>query len=418
MTMTMPVTERRGGRFSSIGGALLVATPAAVSVVNITLGSYVLAVLIVVMGAYRLRTRTMIASIEWLILLGVAVILVSPYWGLAAVGHGVDVVSPTLGAALSVAYVLPVRWFIGASRRRFITYVLVLLAVGVALAAFVYFNGVETQVADLTTRRFVEFANANFIAAVLATCASFALFLAFWLEISLGFRVGFFLLALAVSFVVYQTGSRASLFGVVAAALGMIFLRWASRFYRGLVLFIMVVSLIIGLFPELFTRLLGIGAGALSTSSTLSRSNANLLDASGRLELWRGAIEAFEQSPIFGWGPGVYGTLFEPEGLPSHSWTPEILASVGILGIAIFMPIIFKSYTAEAPIFRKPRNKQFAKQSMLWNATTAIAVLPSLVLSTHQWNMWAWCVIALWTCSPLLDSPHEFVEKNPRGDAC
>jgi O-antigen ligase len=143
----------------------------------------------------------------------------------------------------------------------------------------------------------------------------------------------------------------------------------------------------------------------------LGRAQENLLDASGRLELWNGAWTAFQELPLFGWGPGVYGTLFEPGGVPAHSWVLEILAGVGLLGALVFFPLILRAYLGGVPLWRRSEDRAFGTQSKVWNATTALAIMPSMFLSTHQWNVWAWAVIGLWTCSLALDDPDDRSEK-------
>ncbi|OZB82666.1 hypothetical protein, partial [Microbacterium sp. 13-71-7] len=237
------------GAVSTVLVSVLLASAPILSLVDVAMGSYAVAILIAVFALYRARLKSALPAIDVLVLVAAVVILVSPYWSMVLNQHEMNVTSPTLGAALAVAYVLPVRWYIGRSRQRFTTYVTILVITGAVLGGVVLTSGVETRISSSASRLFVEFANANFVGAVLSTCASFALYLALWKRYNPFMRAVMVIVAAGLCFVIFQTGSRASLGGVAIALLGMIVLRRAPGIYRGGALLLMFAGFVIGIFP-------------------------------------------------------------------------------------------------------------------------------------------------------------------------
>lgn len=372
--------------------AVILVLPLALGFVSAPYGSQAIIGVLIWFGLPRLSRILRADTVDILVAISALIVFVSPYW------HGPPsetARSAALGAALGVAYFLPVKWVVQQSASHMIKLARVLVLLGTGLSVFTLTGGIATQVAGtMGSRLFVDFANANYAAAALATTASVTILLAAG-HVPTVRRRTLYLAALCVQAVtIYQLGSRAALAGVVMAALIVLFFTRRPRGARTMVFAVLVGAFISGWLPKQFAAMLTVLADPLSQFESLGRSQTALLDASGRLQLWESTIHSIEQSPLVGWGPGTYADLFNIASIPAHAWGLEYVASVGIVGA------VFVSLAAWLSYWKSWRT---ASRGALWNAATAVALVPSLALSTHQWNAWAWMVTALWACSHILD---------------
>ena len=63
---------------------------------------------------------------------------------------------------------------------------------------------------------------------------------------------------------------------------------------------------------------------------------------SGRIFLYKKAIELFEQKPLFGWGPGVFNNMFETG---THNLYLQLLCENGMVGFTLFCSILVINLT-------------------------------------------------------------------------
>jgi O-antigen ligase len=130
-------------------------------------------------------------------------------------------------------------------------------------------------------------------------------------------------------FSVFLTASRTSLFAILPA---MIFIMLPKGFKIGryLVIFIfLVVSLFV-----IWSILPAAIIDRLSTAFTSISSQ----DIGGRANLWKEAIDMFIQRPFFGSGAGTLPTVI---GTWAHQTFLSILAETGLIGILLFISILF-----------------------------------------------------------------------------
>lgn len=386
----------------------VVAAPLPLAFVNLTYASYAIVAVIVLFGSPRAIKILKAKTLDILIVVTALIVLVSPVW------HGTpsdSARSAALGASLAVAYMLPLRWVLRDHPDRLLRFGRILVAIGVGLSAFSILEGVGIQVAGTEgTRLAVEFANANFASAALSTTASITVLLIARAVRPAG-RV-YYLVALTLQvYATLQFGSRAALAGIALATALALVARWTrtTRPARAIVFVVMIAAFVAGWFPRALTEILSLVSEPLTRFDSLGRAQQTLVDASGRLVLWEGSAQAIDASPLIGWGPGTYGLLFNPLGIPAHAWGLEYVASVGFLGAIPVVAVIWMSYWTSS------RDKNSRPPSALWIAVTAIALLPSLALSTHQWNVWAWAVFAIWSCASALDAS-ESERKNASSD--
>lgn len=84
---------------------------------------------------------------------------------------------------------------------------------------------------------------------------------------------------------------------------------------------------------------------------TASKVGENLATASGRTEIWRVAINEWLRSPIFGYGPGIWGPMFRIEvgmqfAFSAHNQFLHSLAGAGTVGFLAL--IVYLSFAARA----------------------------------------------------------------------
>ena len=389
--------SRRGATREYVEKIFLV-IPLAVGFVDPAYGSYAVVAVIAWFGIPRIHRIARADTLEIFVALSAVIVLVSPYW------HGTPSDtsrSAAIGAALGVAYFLPVKWVVGTSASQLVKLAQVLVCLGSGLSIVALAGGVSAQIDGTTSARLlVEFANANYASAALATTASLTALLLFRRTPQQPGPPALLLAALCLQVAaIYQFGSRAALAGVVLAVVVTAVFSRNSKVARGVVFVALIVAFVAGWFPKQFAAVVIAASELLAQFGTLARSDEALLTASGRLNLWETSIVAINESPLVGWGPGTYAEIFNLRAVPAHAWGLEYFASVGLLGGTLLAVTVWLAYwgTKKGPLERVSRGP-------LWNAATAVALLPSLALSTHQWNAWAWMVIALWSCSHILDT--------------
>lgn len=375
---------------------IVLVIPLAVGFLDPAYGSYAVVAVVAWFGIPRIHRIARADTLEIFIALSALIVLVSPYW------HGTPSDtsrSAAIGAALGVAYSLPVKWVVGTSADQLVKLAQVLVCLGFGLSVIALAGGVSAQIDGTTSARLlVEFANANYASAALATTASLTALLLFRRTPQRAGPPALLLAALCLQVAaIYQFGSRAALVGVILAVLVTALFARNSKVARGTVFAALAGAFIAGWFPKQFAAVVIAASESLAQFGTLARSDEALLTASGRLNLWETTLIAINESPLVGWGPGTYAELFNLRAVPAHAWGLEYFASVGMLGGTLLAITLGIAYWRRGPLERSSRGP-------LWNAATAIALLPSLALSTHQWNAWAWMVIALWACTHTLDA--------------
>lgn len=384
---------------------VILTSPLVLGFVNVAYGSYAIVGTLLWFGLPRVHRVLRGDTIDLLAFLSILFVLVSPYW------HSWDppteARSASLGAALTVAFFLAVRWFVGKSKERFLSLVRFLVWIGVGLSVFVLSGGIQVQTQNtLSNRLMVEFANANYAAAALSTTAIISLFLALQSNQNKKIRALYLLVFCFQIVPIIFLGSRAALAGVILGSIVALFFSHVPRFARFTVFFILIISFISGWFPSELMSILVSASEPISQLGPLARSQSAIFNGSGRMLLWEGTAKAIELSPWIGWGPGNYATIFNSGGIPAHTWGLEYVASVGYFGTTFLVLLICLAYWKKATL-----RKVTTSRSSIWNSATAIALVPNLLLSTHQWTAWAWLVVSLWSCSYLLDQ--STVSNNP-----
>ncbi|MGH3704629.1 MAG: O-antigen ligase family protein [Agromyces sp.] len=380
--------------------------------VNVSYGAYSAIALTVWFGLRSLLRRHSFNAMDLLVILLVLIVFVSPMWVWSPVSSP-QAVSSSLGAAASVLYVLPVRWVVR-ERQDFLRFARIISWITSAYSAYFLLNASNLVGAGdiVTDRMSVEFANANYTAAVISFGAVATLWLVCATDSGVRFRVLYVLAAILQFATVLQTGSRAAFAGMLVAILVILALRRFARIIHGLTLILMVFGFVIGFFPTAATTLFRALAEPLGATGAFGRDAAAIATASGRSELWEVSREIAAGSWLVGWGPGRYQLQEGPYFLPAHAWGLEYVASVGILGTALIAFIVVRFY------FGRDGRPWHALRGngALWNATTSIALVPSLMLSTHQWTLWAWVAIALWARASVLEqsASGELPESRPR----
>jgi O-antigen ligase len=316
--------------------------------------------------------------------IAIGLTLLSPYWHAETSAQ----TSPSHGAAVSMIFFVAVRIVVTSAAifRELATQVALLCT---AYAA--YFLAFATAYDRINDRAAVSFSNANYTGAIVAFGGAAAIFLAAQparegRALRAAWVGAFVLQALAI----YVSGSRASFAGLALAAVSVALWRFAPRLIAVATQCLVVLGFFFALIPDsidLFTKPAYLLAGA----GTFARGEA-AGNASGRAEIWEQANAVLDEAWITGWGPGnYYLTVGDDPTFLAHAWGLEYLLSVGVLGTLFVGATLFLAYCAAT---RSPGS--------IWTAATALSLLPSLMLSTHQWTLWAWLGFALWSRADLL----------------
>lgn len=397
-------SDRVSERPTSATDVYLLAVPLAVAIVNPGTGflsGFYAAILVGLYLALKYWWRTRFATVDWVAGVAFLYVVMSPLWSY----NPSYTVPASRGDAVSLAYFLVVRRVV-VERRSFILYA---RAIAVLTMVYAVYFLLAASAYDLATSRVaVEFANANYTGAVLAFGGSLAIWLAMRTDIaSRGLRIAW-VGAYAVHVIaIVASGSRASLTGTLGALVVVFLLRWwrATWTTTGVLL---VMGFVIGFFPQA-NGVFRWAASVLGGFGPFRRSEAAAADLSGRAEIWESTRHVIAQAPLFGSGSEGYRTRGEVM-VHAHSWGLEYVASVGIVGAAILVAVLYMSFSG----WRVGRAFAMMPRAAIWNSATAISLLPSLVLSAHQWTLWAWVGFALWSRSYVLDEFSRVDTRVPR----
>lgn len=371
----------------------ILAIPLGVAILNQATGfvsGFYAAIFVFIYIMIRNGIHLRLAAVDWLAFLSAVIVLLSPFWAY----QWTPTVEASRGIAVTLAYFVSVRWVI--RQHRDFVYFMRIIAIMCSVYS-IYFLATATAKDALTTRVSVDFANANYTGAVLSFGAVATLWIILFSQSSKDksrlFWVSMFALqALAL----FETGSRASVAGLVAALVVLTFARNFWRTARYLTLAVLVLGFNVGFFPQ--SADLFKGASEIVSTQTFTRGGHAIDSLSGRAETWDGAREVVAGSWLLGAGPAYRYRSYAQ--LPAHAWGLEYMASVGLLGTSILAALILLCFTGYGIKMKFPASQR----AWLWNSATALALVPDLVLSTSQWILWTWVGFALWSRSYLLDT--------------
>lgn len=381
---------------SSKADILFLAYPLAAAIINpgtgLTSGFYAALFVFIYMAFRHGVDRQRIEVVELLAIVAAVIILLSPLWTDTPLATSL---SPSRGAAVSVLYLLTVRWVIQ-QRADLVAFLRIISLICGVYAVYFLVNAqtVETSVGRLT----VDFANANYTGAVLAFGAVVSLWLLIGDAAGKGRRVLNASAFVLQGWAVFETGSRASFAGLVGASTVLIFLRRTPLVAHRLTSGVLVAGFVIGFFAGSVNFFRAI-AERLEGFDPFARADSAVYSASGREQIWRATREVVSESWLAGWGPDLY-RLHASGQSPAHAWGLEFMASVGLVGTLVLAVLIGLCYSGRG---QGAIGRPLPRRAALLNTVTALALVPNLVLSTHQWTLWAWAGIALWSRTYLLD---------------
>lgn len=372
----------------------LASVPLAVAIVNPGTGyfsGFYAALCVVTYALVRYGTVIRLSLVDWLALKTSALLLASPLWAFAP-----DVTSSaSRGAAVSIAYLVALRLILrtAASLKLFIR----LIALMTLVYSIYFLFNAKTH--DLQTVRLsVDFANGNYTGAVIAFGLTIALWEAFESTNGLAWRFAFLASCAIDGWALFETGSRASAAGPVIALIILIAFRTQWRAVRYTTFAILMAGFFMGFFPQ-SAGLFKTASDPVSDFETFNRGDVTTLNLAGREQIWSSTREMVTDSWLLGYGPEGYRFRGITQTL-AHAWGLEYMASVGLIGTAAILMIIwvcFAGGTVRSVVAP-------GRRAWLWNSLAAIALLPNLLLSTQQWTLWAWAGFALWSRSWLLNS--------------
>jgi hypothetical protein len=198
---------------------------------------------------------------------------------------------------------------------------------------------------------------------------------------------------------VYETGSRASFAGLVLGGFVAVFGRRLTGRVFQWTFVAMVIGFFIGFYPDAANLFRSASESMVGVGASFARSSDALYTVSGRAQIWADTRSAAAQSWIVGWGPDTYRFQHRSPNVAAHSWALEYVASVGVLGTLLIATLLVWCYFSRGQGLRVLKLQIEGK---VWNAATALALLPNLVLSTHQWTLWAWTGFAMWSTAACL----------------
>ena len=296
--------------------------------------------------------------------------------------------SPSVNAAACLLYVFAVRRTLY-SRSQALMALNLFIVFGVGYATYFIQERVAVDSSSsVLNRSQVEFANANFTGAVLAFTFAVTLWRLYNHNRRLYSRTILLIAAATQLYAVLLTGSRASTTGCVLALVGLVGFLVTRRWSYRATAVILVCAFPLGLVHEAsnwFRRL----SEPLSRVGTFQRYDSAIQGVSGRDLIWIETRDAFLESPIFGWGPDRYRQVQESTHYLAHSWGLEFLASVGIVGTTVIVIIYVLAFRGGTP------SGGDLHEGHALIIMTALSLVPNLVLSTHQWTLWAWVAVAL-----------------------
>jgi O-antigen ligase len=378
----------------------ILATPLAVAIINPGTGfesGIYAAVLVIIYAAIRYASSARFSSVDYLTMSVALIVLISPLWAFAPLATG----PASRSIVATLLYFMTVR---GALRHRsdFILFISAIAWMSVIYALYFLANG---KAFDLDNSRIsVDFANANYTGAILAFGAVSTLWLAIFASANNGWRYVWVSAATIDTWAAFETGSRASAGGLLAALAVVLFFKNLWVVVRTATTVFLATGFVSGFIPQ-SDAIFKEAAQPISAYRLFAREDIDSL--SGREQVWESARKTVSESPILGSGPEGYRLRGSTQIL-AHSWGLEYMASVGLLGTALLAVLIWFCFAARG--IRKVREP--GRRAWLWNSATALSLLPNLMLSTHQWTLWAWAGFALWSRSYLLDGDAEALAPN------
>ncbi len=318
-------------------------------------------------------------------------VLLSPLWAFDWDASA----SPSRGAAAVLFYFVTVR-IVVSDARRFAWLVRSIVVVCAIYAA--YFAVTARALDSMTSRVSVEFANANYSGVILAFGAVASLWVALHdAPIPPKLRGLSAIAGVLQSWAVLLTGSRASFAGLLAglAVIGLCHRPW--RAVRIATLVLVVVGFVIGFAPSSASIFLAVSQ-SVTPFSTFQRGAQTLGDLSGREEIWASTRTIASENWLLGAGPEGYRLLGGSQIL-AHAWGLDYVASVGLLGASLLASVVLMSFLCKGV----GATGAISRPAVLWTCGTALVLLPSLVLASIQWTLWAWVGFALWSKAHLLD---------------
>lgn len=194
---------------------------------------------------------------------------------------------------------------------------------------------------------------------------------------------------LLLLFCLFRTGSRGAWLGFVIAMLIFMILKKDK----------ILISIILIFF---------VSSPFLLPKNTLERvkSSFNASDGTAweRKQIWTGAINIFKQHPLVGFGPNTFSDNFpkyKPKEYPdlryAHNSYLQMLAEIGIIGLTIFLSIIFLILKTGFNAFQKLKNQKSNEANIILGIICGLigflihsgldTNLNSLVLTTLFWIM-------------------------------
>lgn len=201
-------------------------------------------------------------------------------------------------------------------------------------------------------------------------------------------------------FAIILTASRTALIAVIPAVVFIVFTNNRLKPTTRILAFIVLFTAMFFLQPL-------VPQASLERLSTVSDSIA-AGDLGGRVNLWKQALQTFQENPIMGIGAGVLDTpLFL--GAVAHNTYISILTELGILGFFLFLLIIGNS------IYKAAIQSNWYAQ--LWLSILAVWAIGIFTL-TWEYRKTSWLVLALVVVSAELNrkkviQPEQTVVRKP-----
>jgi putative inorganic carbon (HCO3(-)) transporter len=115
-----------------------------------------------------------------------------------------------------------------------------------------------------------------------------------------------------------------------------------------------------------------------------------------RLELWADALELFRSNPIIGTGFNTYAYMKRIGNYAdTHNIYVKVLIETGVIGLALFLWLLFKTYRAGYRLFRVSRDPFFAALGLglaVWVVTNSVCNLfgdrwTYLQINGYMWTL-------------------------------
>ena len=115
--------------------------------------------------------------------------------------------------------------------------------------------------------------------------------------------------------------------------------------------------------------------------------------AEGRIRGWQYGVELWQRRPVFGVGPGAFGTAIG-SGFSAHHLYGQVLGELGTCG-AIGFAIVLCAFLANVLAFRRlcreqPECKQEFSARVIWSVTFTVVLLLLMGLGAHNLYRYNW----------------------------